>query len=55
VNGYLILIFAAVVMLTGLTLWLIASVIVTAIDSKNAAKIIAAMGAHFPLRRWWRR
>lgn len=52
-NGYLI--FAAVVMLTGLMLWLIASVIVTVIDSENAAKIITAMGAHFPLRRWWRR
>ncbi|MGO9154681.1 hypothetical protein [Mycobacterium sp.] len=52
-NGFLI--FAAVVTLSGLTIWLIASVVVTLIDSENAAKIIAAMGAHFPLRRWWRR
>jgi hypothetical protein len=33
-----------------LTALLIASVIVTAIDSK----IIAATGARFPVRRWWR-
>jgi hypothetical protein len=54
--GYLVFaILAAVVMLTGLVLWLIASVIVTTIDSKNAPAIIRAMGAHFPLRRWWGR
>ena len=41
----------AVVVLTALALWLAASVVVTYLDPKNAAKIIASMGSHFPLRR----
>jgi hypothetical protein len=56
VSGYFIFVslLAAVVVLIGLTLWLTASVVITVLDPKNAAKFIAAMGAHFPLRRWWR-
>ena len=41
----------AVVVLTALALWLAASVVVTYLDPKNAAKIIASMGSPFPLRR----
>jgi hypothetical protein len=32
------------------TNFMVSSVTLTAIDSKNAAQIIAAMGAHFPVR-----
>lgn len=45
----------AVVVLIGLTLWLVASIVITHRDSNDAAEIIASMGSHFPLRRWWRR
>jgi hypothetical protein len=56
VSGYfiLVIVLVAVVVLIGLTLWLTASIVITALDSKNAEKIIGAMGKHFPLRRWWR-
>ena len=49
-SGYFIFVslLAAVVVLIGLTLWLTASVVITVLDPKNAAKFIAAMGAHFP-------
>jgi hypothetical protein len=50
VNGFLV--FVAIVTVTRLTLWLIASIAITAIDSKRAARIISAM-VHVPAW-WWR-
>ena len=49
VIGYFIL--SAIALLIGLALWLLAGIVITYREPKNAAKIIAAMGAHFPLRK----
>lgn len=53
--GYFII--SAVVVLAGLAMFLAASVVITHVDSENAADIITAMGKSFPLKAlwWWRR
>ena len=42
---------SGIVLLLGLALWLGTGIAITHRDPKNAAKIIAALGAHFPLRK----
>lgn len=49
---YLIL---AAMILVGLAMYLVASVVITHMDSKNVADIINAMGNSFPLKRFWSR
>lgn len=54
--GYFVITISAAVLLVGLALFVAASVIITHVDSENAADIITAMGKSFPLRAlWWRR
>lgn len=45
------LIVSAIVLLSGLSLWLVAGIVITYREPKNAAKIITALGANFPLRK----
>ncbi|WP_156764854.1 hypothetical protein [Mycobacterium sp. 1081908.1] len=49
--GYFLISISAATVLIGLTLWLVAAIVITLINPKNADKIIAAMGAKFPLRK----
>ncbi len=42
---------SAVVLLARLVIWSATAIVITFIDSTNAAEIIAATGAHFPLRK----
>lgn len=41
---------SSIALLIGLTLWLLAGIVITYREPKNAAKIIDALG-HFPLRK----
>jgi uncharacterized membrane protein YgdD (TMEM256/DUF423 family) len=56
VFGYFVISVSAVVMLVGLALFMVGSIIITHMDSENAADIITAIGKSFPLKGlWWRR
>lgn len=55
--GYIILsaVATAVVVLLGLAIFVGGSIIITRMDSDNAAEIITAMGKSFPLKSIWSR